>query len=721
MPESTQIDTEILQEFLAESRENLNEMECDLLAWEKQAATREALDRIFRAVHTLKGTCGFLGYPRLETVAHQAENLLSQIRDRKIAASSAAVTVLLKVVDVVRRLLGQIEQLGSEGEGNEDALLTELAALQHTATAEPAPLTDVAGEEQATAGGTETTIRVDIALLDRLMNLVGELVLARNQLTRFTVGQNGSPLAGTSQRLSHITSELQQNVMKTRLQPIGNIWSKFPRLVRDGAMAEDKKIRLLMTGQQTETDKSIIEAIKDPLAHLVRNCVTHGIEKPEKRRAAGKPEEGVINIRSYHEGGQVVIEVSDDGAGIPTDLIREAAIRRRDVTPEQAAVMDDHELQQLIFLPGFSTAKEVTKLSGRGVGMDVVKINLDRIHGSIAVISRRGEGTLFKMKIPLTLTIIPALIVKSCGERFAIPQVSLVELVRLNHESKDTQVESLFGAPVYRLRGKLLPLIHLRQELGFPARPSSDHGHDGSTNIVVLQADGGSFGLVVDEVQDIEEIVVKPLSKHLKVVHQFSGATIMGDGHVALILDVLSIAQQLRLGAGKEVRPHATSSVKTSTATADTGEELLLFELGSKGRMAMKLSDVTRLEEFLATEVENEGAGEVIQYDGHVMPLVPLSRLLLPESQPGPAREAHEKLQVIVHNQNGSYYGFCVDQILDITRQPLSLQHRQARPGILGSAIIQRRVTEVVDVAGIVSMATRQRPAPSLVAGGMEG
>ncbi len=709
MPETNQADMEILQEFLAESRENMNEMECDLLAWEKQAVTREALDRIFRAVHTLKGTCGFLGYPRLETIAHQAENLLSQIRDRKITASAMAVTVLLKVVDSVRRLLVHIEQTGTEGEGNDTILLSELSALLNAETSETVAHNDIAGDDQTFSGGTESTIRVDVALLDRLMNLVGELVLARNQLARVTGGQNGSPLAGTSQRLSHITSELQQSVMKTRLQPIGNIWSKFPRLVRDAAMAEDKKIRLFMTGQQTETDKSIIEAVKDPLTHLVRNCITHGIEKPEKRRAAGKPEEGVVTIRSYHEGGQVIIEVSDDGAGIPTDLIREAAIRRRDITPEQAEAMGEHDLQQLIFLPGFSTAKEVTKLSGRGVGMDVVKTNLERIHGSIAVISRRGEGTLFKMKIPLTLTIIPALMVKSGGQRFAIPQVTLVELVRLNRETNDGQVESLFGAPVYRLRGKLLPLINLREELGLEADSNLGNSLANSTHIVVLQADGGSFGLVVDEVQDIEEIVVKPLSKHLKVVHQFSGATIMGDGRVALILDVLSIAQQLHLGAGQEARLVAAEATKTTTPVADPGEELLLFEIGNKGRMAMKLSDVTRLEEFPVAEIENEGAGEVIQYDGHVMPLVPLRQLLLPGQQESVARESHDKLQVIVHAHNGSYYGLCVDQILDITRQPLALQHRQSRPGILGSAIIQRRVTEVVDVAGLVTL-SRQRP-----------
>ena len=410
--------------------------------------------------------------------------------------------------------------------------------------------------EQAEARGSavsDSTIRVDVGLLDKLMNLVGELVLARNQVLQFTSQSADSAFLATSQRLNLITTELQGSVMKTRMQPIGNVWSKLPRVVRDLAAACGKEVRLEMEGKETELDKTIIEAIKDPLTHIVRNSVDHGIERPETRVERRKPAEGCLKMRAYHEGGQVIIEITDDGGGIDCERVKQKALQRALITPEQAARMSDHEALYLIFLPGFSTAEKVTNVSGRGVGMDVVKTNIERIGGTVDLQSQPGKGTTLKIKIPLTLAIIPALIVTSGGDRFAIPQVSLLELVRLEVEQASQQIEFIHGAPVYRLRGQLLPFAYLNRELRL-----NDADDDGlkpsveATTIVVLQADGHPFGLVVDEINDTEEIVVKPLGKQLKGVASFAGATIMGDGRVALILDVLGLAQ--RAGVVAEVR-----------------------------------------------------------------------------------------------------------------------------------------------------------------------
>ena len=549
MPGENLDNADILQEFLAESRENMDQMERDLVVWEKQPSSRDTLDRIFRAIHTLKGTCGFLGFAKLESLSHQTESLLGPLRDGQMKASPAVVTVLLQVLDTVRRHLSHIERTGEEEAEMFGSVLASLQSLQEAApkTAATATPDEVPGEEAPAGSGptAENSIRVEVGLLDRLMNLVGELVLVRNQISQISQSNDQSLLPGSAQKLSHITSELQAGVMKTRLQPIGNILSKFPRLVRDAAMAGDKKIRLEMSGQQTELDKSIIEAVKDPLTHLIRNCIDHGIEIPERRAAAGKPEEGVIRLRAFHEAGLVLVEVSDDGGGIRPEVIREAALRCGLLTVSQADAMTNHDLIQLIFVPGFSTAREVTKLSGRGVGMDVVKTNLERISGAIEVTSESGKGTLFKIKLPLTLAIIPALLVGSGGERFAIPQASLRELVRLEAADAARKIEWIENAPVYRLRGRLLPLIDLGRELGFPAR-APDTGRD--VNIVVLESHHGTFGLIVDHVQDTEEIVVKPLGRLLKSLSVFAGATIMGDGRVVLILDVMGLAQRARVG-----------------------------------------------------------------------------------------------------------------------------------------------------------------------------
>lgn len=556
------------------------------------------------------------------------------------------------------------------------------------------------GEAKATSLA-DTTIRVDVSLLDNLMNLVGELVLARNQIMQLTASQQDTAFLAQSQRLNLITTELQESAMQTRMQAIGNVWSKFPRVVRDLSLACGKSVRLEMEGEDTELDKTLIESIRDPLTHLVRNSVDHGIETSAAREAAGKPSEGVLSLRAFHEGGQVNIEIADDGAGIDPEKIRAKALAKGLITAEDAARLGDREVVNLIFLPGFSTAEAITNVSGRGVGMDVVKTNIERIGGSVDVTSVVGEGATFRVKIPLTLAIIPALVVTSSGDRYAIPQASLLELVRLEHGSSGGSIETIQGTPVYRLRGNLLPLVDLQYELGGRARTAEDGG---AVNIVVLQADDRQFGLVVEGVQDTAEIVVKPLSQHLKAISSFAGATIMGDGRVGLILDVMGLAQRAKVVA--EVRERALADALDANVAVER-QSLLLFRTPDDGRMAIPLIAVDRLEEFARTSVEYAGDWDVVQYREDILPLVHVSAEL-PERRkrsrtPTTAEGGvSESIQVIVHVSAGRRVGLVVDQILDIVEENYDLQPA-GRAGVLGTVVIHDRVTEVLDLVSLVS------------------
>jgi two-component system chemotaxis sensor kinase CheA len=495
--------------------------------------------------------------------------------------------------------------------------------------------------------------------------------------------------------------------MKTRMQPIGNIWGQFPRTVRDVALGCGKEVKIEMEGKETELDKTIIEAIKDPLTHLVRNSVDHGIELPEERVKAGKDRTGRLILRAFHEGGQVIIEISDDGAGLNTERIRKKAVERATVTAEQAARMTEREIFNLIFLPGFSTAEKVTNVSGRGVGMDVVKTNVEKIGGTVDVQSTLGRGTTVRVKIPLTLAIIPALVVTCGGDRYAIPQVSLLELVRLKADEVGKGIEMVQGAPVHRLRGRLLPLVYLSRVLLLAgvADPQSQAGNP--VNIVVLQAEGRQFGLVVDEINDTEEIVVKPLGKQLKGVNTFAGATIMGDGKVALILDALGLAQKANVISELQDRAVAAKEAFSGEKIAGNRQTLLLFQTGKHGRMAIPLSLVARLEEFAGSKVESTGQRQVVQYRGQIMPLIRVAEALdLPESERGPtAAEADVPMQVVVYAEQGRSVGLVVERILDIVEEDVVLDRLAERAGILGTAVVQQRVTDMLDVPGVVRAA----------------
>ena len=550
------------------------------------------------------------------------------------------------------------------------------------------------------------TIRVGVTLLDRLMNLVGELVLARNQLLQFRNRSKDTSFIALSQRINLITAELQGEVMKTRMQPISSVWNKFPRTVRDLARNCGKDIRLEMEGQDTELDRTIIENIKDPMTHLIRNAIDHGIELPELRRRTGKEPVGLLRLRAFHEGGHVNIEVSDDGAGLNRRRIREKAIERGLASSQQAERMTDPDIFSLIFVPGFSTAEKVTNVSGRGVGMDVVKTKVEKIGGMVDVQSTPGKGTSIKIKIPLTLAIIPALIVKSGGERFAVPQVSLVELV---HVENDGGIETVQGAPVYRLRGRLLALIQLSAQLGLAT-------HDGpkclgrAADILVLKAHGCEFGLVVDEIVDSEEIVVKPLGRLLKRIGAYSGATILGDGRVALILDIVGLAQSAGIISESREKAQNSKALQAETGAEGCEQALLLLECGGR-RLAIPLSLVTRLEEFPSSLVEWVGAEEVMQYGGQVMPLIRLSRIL---SGAGEPEEAHPDglLQVVVCSEAGRIAGLIVDRIVDIVQEKLGNETPGQRHGIVGSMIVQRRITELLDLPALMRQLSYSVPHP---------
>lgn len=707
----------LVKEFLVESYENLDRLDKEFLQLENDPGNREVIASIFRTIHTVKGTSGFFGFEKLQQVAHAGENLLAKLRDGALHLDPEMSSALLRTVDAIRAILGEIERTGAEGSGTYPELIAELeartqgraaaaaAAPEQAPAPVPAPAPSAAPaapeparSEQAAPGGSvaDQSLRVDVRVLDRLMNLVGELVLTRNQILQHAGADAAASgaLAATSKRLDQITSELQEEVMKTRMQPIEAVWGKLPRVVRDLAKLVGKQVRLEMEGKETELDKSIIEAIKDPLTHMVRNSVDHGIEAPERRSAAGKPAEGRILLRAYHEGGKVTIEIQDDGGGIDPARIRAKAIEKGVVAAEAAARMGDREVLNLIFAAGFSTAEQVTNISGRGVGMDVVRTNIEKIGGSVDLASQVGSGTTITIKIPLTLAIIPALVVQSGGERFAIPQINLVELVRIEKDKAAAAIEDVYGAPVYRLRGQLLPLIFLNKELGLPQSDAA------SINIVVLQADDNQFGVVVDSVLDTGEIVVKPLDKQLKNLSVFAGATIMGDGTVALILDVFGLGTRAHaVGKGKEGKRAAAAAV------GDDKEPLLLFQSPDDGRMAIPLSQVVRLEEMESAKVEGAGDVEVVQYRGEILPLVRVFQVL-PERRRNPrnpdAGVQPDVLPVVVHSHGGRHVGLVVGRIIDTVEESLKLQRSASRAGIKGCIVINGKVTEILDVEAVV-------------------
>ncbi|MDQ1679867.1 MAG: two-component system, chemotaxis family, sensor kinase CheA, partial [Frankiaceae bacterium] len=763
---------EIVQEFLVESHENLDQLDRDLVALEQEPDSRPLLGSVFRTIHTIKGTSGFLAFSELERVTHAGEGLLSLLRDGKLRLEPDVTSALLRMVDAIRAILGSIESTGVEGDTDHTQLIAELQAVRDAATASaatasaatasaaapessaaaagvapvtPAPiveqpvekssgrpdlmsfptfksaipllgqalidhglvdpdditlavleqgvgdnrrlgeilvergvvtasdLTDVLdAQSDARRSVADSSIRVDVELLDSLLRQVGELVLTRNQISGRILASGDLNLTRSWQRLNVITSELQEGVMKARMQPVDNVWNKLPRLVRDLCVATGKQVKLEMEGGETELDRTILEAVKDPIVHLVRNAIDHGIEPADVRERAGKPVEGRLTLRAFHEGGQVNIEIADDGSGIEAARLASTAIAKGLITDKQLESMTDLELINLIFLPGFSTAARITNVSGRGVGMDVVKTNIERIGGSIDVLTTPGSGTTFRIKIPLTLAIISALVVRCGDHQFVIPQAGALEIVQLDPREGAAPIEYIAGAPVYRLRGSLLPLVHLREVLGIEGGVSGEATNGGVMHIVVSGTEDRQYGLVVDEVLDTEEVAVKPLSAQLKRLPIYAGATILGDGRVSLILDVWAIAHRERVNGTSARSAGATVAESLLSAGLLTEEAHLVVQLSEHRRMAIPLSAVTRLEEISTETLERVGPREHLQYDGTVLPIVRLSDVVgdSPARSQADAAAQRPVLQVVVYTSNGRSVGLVVDAILDIADEP---------------------------------------------------
>ena len=727
---------ELTREFLIESQEGLDRMERCLTDLEERPQDAGLIGEIFRSVHTIKGTTGFLGFNRLETLAHAGENLLGQLREGKLTANRPIITGLLHLLDGLRSILKTIEADSNEGEGEDTGLIGRLEELQVPAQARakhpaharagatsalvlpaeperaqpavlesvpeepaqaatPAPMAPVEAEgdqvrPRARGTAAESTLRVDVTLLNRMMNLVGELVLTRNQVLQATSADPRMTLL--SRRLDMVTADLRESVMKARMQPVSNIFSKMPRIVRDLSQSLGRRVRLQVEGQDTELDKSLLEAIKDPLTHAVRNSLDHGIEPPDVRQAAGKNPEGTLKLRAAQEGSHVIIEVYDDGAGISVEKIRKKAVERGLITTQRAARQSERELLQLIFVPGFSTAAAVTNVSGRGVGMDVVRTNVEKIGGKVEIDSRAGKGTTLRMRIPLTLAIIPALIVRSLNQSFALPQGALSELVHIPPEQAAAAIEWIENAPLYRLRGKLLPLVFLDRLL----MPGGEHklAAERDNFIAVLDADGRRFGLVVDGLADPEEIVVKPLSAVLKTIGLFSGATVLGNAELALILDPGSIA----LKAGVSMREEDAVSVNESETDAGAAAlEYLLVEAAGR-QAAVPLADVLRIEQLPLSRIEYIGYRPVLNFEGQLLPVEDSGGVLA-------AVEGNPQAQIIVVvcREGNRHVGIAVSHVLDVAAGgDLFEAGTTQRTG--GVTLLKNRVTGVVDLCAVAPL-----------------
>jgi two-component system chemotaxis sensor kinase CheA len=729
---------DLLREFVTETNESLDVVDVELVRFEQDPNNAQILDNIFRLVHTIKGTCGFLGLPRLEALAHAAETLMGKFRDGA-PASSEAVTLILATIDRIKGILESLEREQREPEGADADLISSLErmvervgsagtqeesahtfgtlvsqvlerplrsdedslddlerAFRDTETdpyvvkSRSAPVVADAVVKDDDGKGASQSIRVTVDTLEHLMTMVSELVLTRNQLLEIVRKHEESEFKTPLQRLSNVTAELQEGVMKTRMQPIGNAWQKLPRIVRDLSNELGKKIELEMHGAETELDRQVLDLIKDPLTHMVRNSADHGLETSEQRRAIGKPEHGLIRLSAYHEGGYIIIRIADDGRGLNTERIKSKAIAQGLVSETDVEKLTEAQIHKFIFAPGFSTAAKVTNVSGRGVGMDVVRNNIDQIGGTIDVKSVAGAGVSFTIKIPLTLAIVAALIVEASGHRFAIPQLSVIELVRVR-DGSEHRIESIKDTKVLRLRDKLLPLVGLRQLLGLEGSAPDFK----SSFIVVTQVGSQTFGIVVDAVFHTEEIVVKPMSSKLRHIQMFSGNTILGDGAVIMIIDPNGVAQTF----GSAVASHLSAVEADSAVSEDVKAttSLLVFRAGSMQPKAVPLSLITRLEEVDAQKIELSNGRHMVQYRGQLMPLISMSndvRIKGEGAQP-----------LLVFSDGSRSMALVVDQIVDIVEDNLEIQVGSDNPGVLGSAIVRGHATEIVDVGHFLSLA----------------
>lgn len=770
---------DLIKDFIQESRENLDRLDQDFVRLEGDPGNRELLKSIFRTIHTIKGTCGFLGFTKLEALTHAGENLLSLLRDGELNLTEECADVLLEMVDAVRNYLHEIETTEAEGAADTTELIGKLKKLQarnrakgdaaptpaapvpqapaqeiseeksapaESAAKETAALRKEAGPQPSSVAETpkpkqnkhevmpkieeiargskagepkDATIRVDVNLLEKQMNLVSELVLLRNRLLQLAVESNERNLNATVHGLNYVTSELRKNVMKTRMQPVSQLFDKLPRIVRDVSKDMGKKVRLETQGGDTELDKTLLEAIKDPVTHILRNSIDHGIETPENRKSQEKPEEGTVRVRAFHEGGNFHLEIADDGAGIDLERVKQKALAKGLLTAAHAEKMTESEILNLIFLPGLSTAEKVTNVSGRGVGMDVVKTNIERIGGRAKLESVPRKGTTVWLEIPLTLATIPALTVVSGHSVFAIPQAALVEMIALDIEDSQKYIESIDGVTVFRFRGTVLPLLSLREELKLNGQSKADGG---VVKLVVVRTEGRQVALLVDAIRNTEEIVIKPLDKRFKSIALYSGAAVLGDGRVALILDIPAFVRRAGVTLERELGAEESAEGKRK-------EKLSLLLLGGSDgeRMAVPLDYVQRLEEFAPSAKELMGELTVVQYRKDILPIVHLETLLderraAKRTEEGKHPADKEKISAIVVRLEGSSNIILeVHRILGIAKVEIEKLTPPSRAGVRGSMVIQERVTELLDLPALLKKSPSLKfPAKELVGAGTE-
>jgi two-component system chemotaxis sensor kinase CheA len=709
---------DLLREFLTETNESLNLVDAELVRFEQEPNNGAILGNIFRLVHTIKGTCGFLALPRLETLTHAAETLMGKFRDG-MPVTAEAVTLILATIDRIKSILDAIEKSEQEPEGGDGDLIVPLGRMARQEAAappqvmpppQPAPAPvelkkpekpeppEKADKQDKPERPDEErgdrlashSIRVNVDTLDHLMTTVSELVLTRNQLLEIVRRHEDSDFKVPLQRLSNVTAELQEGVMKTRMQPIGNAWQKLPRVVRDLCAELGKDIELTMRGADTELDRQVLDLVKDPLTHLVRNCADHGIESPAERIAAGKPAKGTIRLSAWHEGGHIIIEISDNGRGLDLAGIKAKVIEKGLASEAQVAAKSEVEICNYIFAPGFTTAAKVTSISGRGVGMDVVRSNIEQIGGTVDLKSVSGAGTTFTIKIPLTLAIVSALIVEAGGERFAIPQLAVLELVRAGNNGEH-RIEHIKDAPVLRLRNKLLPLVRLKEVFRLGAC-DNENGF-----VVVTQVGSQVFGVVVDGVFHTEEIVIKPMSSKLRHIPVFSGTTILGDGSVIMIIDPNGVAQALGRAAAAAARAENSELQSREEEADEDTVSLLVFRAGSQQPKAVPLSLVTRLEEIDCRKIEISDGRHLVQYRDQLMPLLRI------DAETSLKKEGAQP--ILVFSDQGRSMGLVADEIIDIVEERLDIEVSSDRPGLLGYAVIKGATTEIIDVGHFLPQA----------------
>lgn len=739
---------DLLGEFLVETGEQLEELDSCLVRFEADPNDAEMLKTIFRVAHTIKGTCGFFDLPRIAKLAHAVEALMSRYRDGA-PVSSAGVTVVLASLERLKQILAVLARDNAEPEGNDDDLIHALTALAESdvgsvnvdvgpnesppspvhdrldalerawreesvpsAAADPAQPLDASQDVDAVAEANPEdppsaevqpqalrvqTVRVAVDTLETLMTTVSELVLARNQLMDLATHSEVPAFAAPLQRLSAVTVELQEAVMKARLQPIANAFQKLPVIVRTLSTELGKPMEITMSGGDTELDRQVLEAIKDPLIHMVRNAADHGLENPEERIEAGKPEVGRITLKASQQRGSIIVEVSDDGRGLDVGAVRRKAVANGLATIAELDALQDDEICDLIFRPGFSTAESVSEISGRGVGMDVVRSNIESIGGTVALASTSSKGTTFVIRIPLTLAIMSALIVDVAGMRFAIPQFSIAELVRVG-DAAAHPVETINGAAVIHLRDRLIPLLDFAAVLDLRRQDWRDLNAAGGT-AVILHVGTQRFGIMVDAASRTEEIVVKPVCRLLRPIGMYSGGTILGDGSVIMIVDPRALSEIVGPMEGFDDETTAAELVEQ----AGNRMAMLLFRAGSPGLKALPLSLITRLEEIPTKSIETCDAQQVIQYRGGLLPLVRLDD--------AEARDHPDMLPVLVFSEGARAAGLVVDEIVDIVEEPLSIALQSDGDGIAGSAIVRDQTVEIVDVSHYLGPMLRQQGA----------